>query len=230
MYSNKKGPLNYRFRFKLIFIVSTIAIISMLDSCKGKGEKAVISSADSLLITQKLLIDKIDKMYTLKFSREQQRAIFINNDVKQVQFRWRDYGNSTWGLTAYGVNANGVQVPGAGPIDLERMMFEPLTTNYQGLKRPGLQIIVRGDLKALLNLSTRGQDVPIESGQYQDLLFTPTQVSYPESDNMMFYYITMFPNIVLLGPDAPLTGQQANTNPSPPANSICGTGCDDSSF
>jgi hypothetical protein len=228
MHQHTKGLLNSNPVVRLTLFVTVISMIGILNSCNNKG-KAVISAADSLSVTKAYLLTKVDKMYKLKFTIAQQQAIFRSNDVKQVQFVMKDYGNSTWGLTAYGANNEGRRITEG--LDLERLMNEPLVTNSQYLNRPALQVWNRGDLKALLNLPTRGQDVPVGAAEYRDLLFTPTQVAYDGTANDMYYIITFFPNIVLLNSkDAPLAGQQGNSNPSPPANSVCGTGCDDATY
>ncbi len=214
---------------RCLFPITLIAFIgTAISSCTNQSGSKNLTGSDSLSITTTMLKTTIPKTYYLLLSAEDQRdRIFTSNDVKQIKFEWKEYPDNTWGLTAYGMNESGERQL-SGPVDLQPVTSMSPVFNYQGLNQVR-QVWKRGDLKDLLNLDTRGENVPVGEAEYRDLLFTPTEQPYLDSDNAMYFIITLYPSIVTEKAGTFAAGRQSASKPSPPAPPAC-TPCDDASY
>ncbi|MEO6610576.1 MAG: hypothetical protein ABIT05_00535 [Chitinophagaceae bacterium] len=214
---------------KTLTVLLLWGILSGIYSCNNNKGSGQLTGKDSMAIAKHILAEKIEKIYLLKLSIAMQQTIFTTNDVKQIHFKWHSYPDNTWGLDAYGMDSTGKTML-TGPFTLEPLTTMPLVTNYQYLDRIELMVWQRGDLKSLLNLTTLHQNLPVETGEYKDLLFTPTQYPYPDTENSMYFEVTLFPNIVQSDGKIKVAGTQGYINPSPPARPGCTGSCDDISL
>ena len=210
-------------KFKLLILLFSSSFIFTFYSCTSNSTTPKLTTEDSISIA-KVAITKVERIYYLMFPSSKQIALFsANNAVKQIHFTWHSYPDNIWGLDAYGADENGNRITAS--IELDPITtVDPMPNYWRDKTAP--QVWQRGGLKDLLNLGTLRQDRIIENAEFQDLYFTPSPYPYSDESNSTFYYITLEPTIVLGTTKIKMTGQQAYTNPSPPANSAC-LSCDD---
>jgi len=214
----------------LCWILFSCILLGLI-SCKGKGTTAKLSKSDSVAI-YKYELDLSEKIYYLKLSSAVLESLFTPKDrskgenaVKQLHFEWHEYPGLEYGLDAYGADENGNRLNDniALEIALDKEGKKRYVTNTYPYVREKLMILTRGDLKYLLNSEETNRDTPIESGVYQDIIFSPEMNANPGTAETMFFSIKKSADSKTL---ELLRGTLIYTNPSPPARPGCELECD----
>lgn len=220
--------LLFKSKTAYLFFLLIIAASAGMYSCKGKKDgTANWTEADSLNVAYNTVtkngeaflqaFDSIRKVRPdvyqtssfMNFTAEQQAQVFTSDQVKQVKFTWVNLGGDNFGLQAWGLDAEGVQL--SGPVPLTQLNYPPVP-NIFNLGRVPLYLN-RGELKEILGVPPGTG--PIEPGSYSDVIFSPSQTS--NSARKFKIYCDGF---------CGATAQMKAINPSPPASSPCRTTCD----
>lgn len=222
--TQKDRPLKSLLQFA---VLSLIAFLITLPSCKNKEAAVKLSKEDSIRISKEVLQVK-SKIYYMKLSAEQLRSLFTPSDpsvdpnnIKQIHFTWHSYPNNEFGLDAFGVDDKGNRL--SNVIELQIPDRRKYVTNWSDMEQPSLLVIRRGDIKYLLESAERRRNTPVESTKLADIEIDPLLRNYPDTESTMFFSLR---KSGYLKEKSILAGIITYLNPSPPYNNFCDGDCD----
>ena len=220
MKQNQNGKKLLISRLSLYFLMLLLSAF-LFNSCKNKSKESNylataesrIKAIDTILADSTYRKEYLDSkgdnteiLYAMNFEASQVWAIFRDPTVTYVEFTWvKDQYNVT--LNAVGKNSAGRQ---RTTSTLTRVpMSSPNTFNFP---RNSSLYYKRGQIKALMGLSTGTSDV-ITEAQCKDVLLLPHTTS-DASRNYNLYYTGSGSNIL------------RDANPMPPFTAPCVNNCD----
>jgi hypothetical protein len=222
----KKSSFNVKrlLKQKGLAVILFFCSLSLLTACNNQpkdkttdtGQKADSTTKKKDSLTTNATASSTDKnaqpfkVHTYQLTVDQQKYLFQNDDVKEIELKFKLIAANDYTLEAVATDGDGNE--SGNPVILK--VVDNTATTFPKMSLRRLQRLTRGDFKVIYKLfSEINHRRKIDPKFFQDLLFIPS--TELDDDNSVFFYVTL-PN---------KAGGQVATQPSPPA-SACGKNCD----
>lgn len=191
---------------------------------KKQGGETADTSKNTKDTTSKITAAKTPfTLHAYRLTVAQQKILFANGDVKEIEFTFESIGQNDYTLSAVGTKGDPHE-PGSitGIVRLEPIPGTDTVFNDPAIKNEP-QFITRGDVKVFYKLDSQvGKETEIDHKHFKDLTVWPS--STLDENNSVFFYVTMGEKPKKIKIQS--TAGQTTTNPSPPHNP-CDQGCDE---